>query len=124
GCRAGGVRTRLCRPGGTLSRSSAGMKAVGYTSRLSAAPGDEVEFMVSCTEPRYRAELVRLLHGDDNPAGPGFKSTRVPSAIGGEYAGREQRLATGSCVVVPGSAVLRLEGSFTIQLWILPTLLR
>lgn len=99
------------------------MKVVGYTSRLAAAPGDDVAFMVSCTEPRYSAELVRLLHGDDNPTGPGFKATRVVSAIDGEYDGHEQTLPLGSCVVVQSSQHLRLDHGLTIQLWLWPTLL-
>jgi len=97
------------------------MKIVGYSSRLSAAPGDDVAFMVSCAEPRYRADLVRLLHGDDNPAGPGFKAERVPSPIDGDYPGREQPLRLGSCVAIPDAPVLRLGERFTIQLWIWPT---
>ena len=37
----------------------------GYADRLSVAPGETIEFKVSCDEPgSYRADLVRLIHGD------------------------------------------------------------
>ena len=64
---------------------------VGYTDRLDAAPGDTIRFMVSSDHPRYRSQLVRLIHGDTNPGGPGFKQVVVPSAIDGERDGRASR---------------------------------
>jgi N,N-dimethylformamidase len=41
---------------------------------------------------------VRLIHGDANPAGPGFKAEPVPSDVEGEHAGVEQVLRPGSYV--------------------------
>lgn len=43
---------------------------VGYSDPMTAAPGETVAFKVSCTAPRFRFDLVRLLHGDENPAAP------------------------------------------------------
>src|SRR5262249_11747923 len=51
----------------------AAVPLLGYTDRLSVAPGETVRFCVSCTEPEYQVALVRLVHGDPNPDGPGFK---------------------------------------------------
>ena len=49
----------------------------GYADRLSVAPGETIEFKVSCDEPgSYRADLVRLIHGDTNPAGPATRKRR------------------------------------------------
>ena len=46
----------------------------GYSDEIAAAPGERIRFMVSCTGAEsYRADIVRLIHGDTNPAGPGFK---------------------------------------------------
>ena len=59
------------------------LRLLGYTDRLSAAPGDTIRFMVSSDHDRYASRLVRLIHGDTNPAGPGFKQVLVPSAIDG-----------------------------------------
>ena len=53
----------------------------GYSDRLSVAPGEEIAFKVSCEEPGpYRADLVLIIHGDADPAGPGFKEEVVGSA--------------------------------------------
>src|SRR4029453_1971693 len=97
------------------------MKVVGYADRFSVAPGETIRFMVSCELPTYRADIVRLIHGDPNPRGPGFKEELVASAISGEYPGRFQEIHPGSYVRVADNPALRLRGSFTIQAWILPT---
>ena len=76
------------------------MKVVGYTDRWSAEAGETVRFYVSATTPRYRADLVRVIHGDENPAGPGYKEETVEHEIAGEYAGVEQRIHPGSYAVV------------------------
>ena len=65
------------------------MELVGYTDRMSVAPGESLSFMVSSKRPRYEARLVRLIHGDEHPDGPGFKEQELPSVLDGEYAGRE-----------------------------------
>jgi hypothetical protein len=57
----------------------------GYSDRLSVAPGERIEFKVSSEEPgTYRADIVRLIHGDTNPAGPGFKEqviAKLPTGV-------------------------------------------
>ena len=63
--------------------------------------------MVSSRPARFTASLVRLRHGDPDPRGPGIKELAVPSAIDGEYAGREQSLRPGSYGVVEGGVPLR-----------------
>ena len=72
------------------------MTIVGYTDRLSAAPGEEIRFMVSCDRPRYDVRLVQLIHGDTNPDGPGFKQRLVPSAIDGSRPGKRESIRSGS----------------------------
>ena len=51
----------------------ASMGIAGYADRLSVQPGETIEFMVSSQLPRYEAAIVRLIHGDPNPRGPGIK---------------------------------------------------
>ena len=97
------------------------MKIVGYSDRLSVRPGETVRFMVSCEHHAYRADIVRLIHGDPNPEGPGFKEELVPTPISAEYAGREQMIRTGSHAIVPDAPVLRPVSAFTLQAWIYPT---
>ena len=50
------------------------MQLTGYTNKLSVKPGETIEFYVSSKNPNYKAELVRIIHGDPNPKGPGFKT--------------------------------------------------
>ena len=97
------------------------MKIVGYSDRLSAQPGERIRFMVSCEHPAYRADVVRLIHGDPNPRGPGIKEEVVPTPIDGEYTGREQAIRTGSCAIVSDSPVLHPPAGFTLLAWIYPT---
>lgn len=97
------------------------MGIVGYADRLSVRPGETIKFMVSSQSPRYRADIMRLIHGDPNPRGPGIKEEPVNTPANAEYAGKHQRLPLGSYVTVLDSQTLRLPGSFTITAWIAPT---
>ena len=94
------------------------MKVVGYTDRWSAAAGETVRFYVSATTPRYRADLVRIIHGDENPAGPGYKEEAIKHVIAGEYAGVEQRIHPGSYAIVEPFPAL---AAFTISAWVWPS---
>ena len=97
------------------------MGIVGYADRMTVQPGESVKFMVSSNAPRYRADIVRLIHGDANPKGPGVKETVVETTANAEYPGKRQVLPLGSYVTVPDNAALRLGGSFSITAWIAPT---
>ena len=97
------------------------MKILGYTDRLSVQPGESIKFMVSCQSSTYRADIVRLIHGDPNPQGPGFKEELVQTPVSGDYPGHEQPVRIGSYVIVPDSPLLRGTGGFTLQAWIYPT---
>ena len=97
------------------------MKIVGYSDRWSVQPGEKVQFMVSTELSGYRADIVRLIHGDDTPGGPGFKDEPLETSVSGEYPGRQQPIRKGSYVTVPDSPTLRLANSSTLQAWIYPT---
>ena len=103
-------------PGATTAIE--GMPVVGYADRLSVQPGQTIRFMVSCDFPRYRVDLVRLIHGDINPRGPGYKEETIPASINQSYPGRRQRLPGGSYALIEDQPALRLRGSFTLQAWI------
>src|SRR3954463_14823039 len=96
------------------------MQIVGYADRFSIAPGETIRFMVSSELPSYHAEIIRLIHGDPNPAGPGVKEEILQTAVGGDYPGRVQALPRGSHVLVDAPALGQL-GSFTLQAWMFPT---
>ena len=57
---------------------------IGYVDWFSARPGERIAVKVSSrlTEP-YQADLVRIVHGDANPAGPGLKFEEVAAAFAG-----------------------------------------
>jgi N,N-dimethylformamidase len=97
------------------------MPIIAYGDRWSAQPGETIRFMVSAATPRYHARVVRLIHGDTNPAGPGYKERPVAAAIEGEYAGRVQALHPGSFAVVPHADVLQPGDGFTLSAWVYPT---
>ena len=94
---------------------------IGYTDKLSVAPGESVQFMVSTDLPSYDASLVRLIHGDENPAGPGFKEERIETSIDGPKQGRIQVARIGSYALVQDHPFLAQLTSFTLQAWIWPT---
>ena len=95
------------------------MDIVGYADRYSVRAGDTIRFMVSSKLPSYQADIVRLIHGDVNPEGPGFKEEPVQGV--GTFEGRFQELVTGSYAAVPDSPLLRFKGSFTLLAWISST---
>jgi N,N-dimethylformamidase len=97
------------------------MRLTGYSDRLSVAPGETIEFKVSSAHATYRADIVRLIHGDPNPAGPGLITEEVRTTVSGTYPGRRQEIVTGSCIVVPNHPALQGLQSFTLQAWIQPT---
>ena len=76
----------------------------GYSDKISVAGGETIAFKVSARPARpYEARLVRIIHGDMNPAGPGYKEAHVPSSIEGRHDGREQRIHCGSWACVDGN---------------------
>lgn len=93
----------------------------GYADRLSVQPAETIQFMVSSELPEYRADIVRLIHGDPNPNGPGIKENVVATVGNGTFSGEHQDLPLGSYVTVPDAAPLRLQASFTITAWVAPT---
>lgn len=97
------------------------MPIVGYTDRLTVEPGQTVDFKISCAAAVFSASLVRLIHGDPNPAGPGFKALPIASAVDGDYPGEHQSLTAGSYVRIPHRAGLTPASSFSVHMWIWPT---
>ena len=97
------------------------MRIVGYSDRLSVQQGQTIQFMVSSKEPTYQADIVRLIHGDPNPKGPGVRQEAIATPVSGEYPGRLQELHRGSFVVVADVSALDYTDGFTLQSWICPT---
>lgn len=97
-------------------------KILGYSDKISVRPGDAISFMVSSIDGQaYRSSIVRIIHGDNNPAGPGFRYEEVATDIDGSRPGRLQEALAGSYVVVPDHPLLAGLESFTVQAMIWPT---
>src|SRR3989304_10014248 len=80
-----------------------------------------IRFYVHCEhEESYRADIVRLIHGDTNPDGPGYKEEVIGTAVNGEYPGRPQAIHAGSYLFVPGVRHFDLD-SFTLLALVYPT---
>ena len=92
----------------------------GYSDKLSVRPGETLRFMVS-SDRAYTAAIVRLICGDTNPEGPGFKEEIVETSLGGPHDGRRQDIHIGSLVVVPWPAALPASASLTLTCMIWPT---
>src|SRR5262245_6352496 len=94
----------------------------GYADRFSVAPGETIAFKVSSTASTpYRAQLVRLISGDPNPAGPGLKEEPVSAPFASSYPSRVQPVSLGSYLRVPDAPALGRLHSFTIIATIWPT---
>ena len=93
----------------------------GYSDRISVQPGQTIQFYVhSERNESYRADIVRLIHGDTNPDGPGYKEEEIVTSVSGEYPGRHQAVHAGSYICVPHDARFDIS-SFTLMALVLPT---
>ncbi len=97
------------------------LRITGYSDRFSARPGETVRFHVhSEFDEPYQADIVRLIHGDTNPEGPGFKEELIHTTVSDMYPGKHQPMYSGSYILVPHDERLNLT-SFTLCAYIYPT---
>ena len=98
------------------------MKITGYADKISALPGETIRFMVNSEAgKRYRTDIVRVICGDENPDGPGYREKVVNTAANGTYKSRKQVIHAGSFVEIGASDILDELESFTMQAFIWPT---
>lgn len=70
---------------------------LGYADEWTVAPGETINFKVSCEEPmELNADLVRIRCGDNSPGAPGLKESLVISGIGRSIPGIKQFTEAGS----------------------------
>jgi N,N-dimethylformamidase len=98
------------------------MKLLGYSSKFSVQPNENVTFHISSEFETYSARIVRLIHGDDRPASPGFKCEHVASTLEGIHPGEVQAIHRGSYIHIPFANGLKLDEDFSAELWIWPTM--
>ena len=94
----------------------------GYADALSVRAGGRIAFKVSSRlASSYHAELVRVICGDPNPAGPGRIEEAVPAAFAGDYPSRAQEICAGSYTIVEGLEQLGPLRQFTLRATLWPT---
>lgn len=93
----------------------------GYTDRPNYQPGHEVLFHLSSDRPVLaRASIVKLVHGDPNPKGPGFKQ-EVIAEIARDLPLIRQFTQAGGHVHV-GATEWGDEPQLTVHVFVWPTM--
>jgi N,N-dimethylformamidase len=99
-------------------------RILGYIDRISAAPGESIQVKVSCDGVKhYDANLIRVIHGDINPTGPGYREEPIKLDLGGPFNGRHQAINMGSYGVIDNAPRYNTHSSLGVQTLIWPTLL-
>lgn len=95
----------------------------GYTDQVSVRPGETVDIKISAENATTaQVEIVRIIHGDEHPDGPGFIEEVIPSEINGEHQVHRQFVDAGNAIVFPDPGnLLALSGSMSICALIYPT---
>ena len=96
------------------------MEIIGYADRMSAAPGETVEFKISSRAPRFTAEVVRLLRGGAPGVSDPLVEEPVAHPAAGTYPGRWQPAYAGSYVrgALPAPVPVTV---WSASAWIWPT---
>jgi N,N-dimethylformamidase len=98
------------------------VKLTGYSDRVWMRPGESLGFHIHSDGPEVEYQLVRLLHGDENPRGPGFQEREIAACPGGRVKAGPQEIHKGSFAVLETAAPLLDDEDFEIDLWLWPTL--
>ena len=96
----------------------------GYADPLAARAGGKVDFMISVEgRDEVSARLVRVLHGDENPDGPGYVEEAVDVALPASLKVKRQFTQVGSFARADDPEG-KLDGlaSFTLFAHVFPTL--
>ena len=97
------------------------LRITGYSDKYQAFPGEKIQFYVNSEKKEnYDVQIVRLIHGDTNPEGPGYKEEEIGATCNKSYQGRNQKVHGGSYVIIPQDDRLNVK-SFTLQAYIFPT---
>ena len=100
-----------------------GFDLQGYPSSLVCHPGDTLGLHLSGTGTSA-VEVVRLIHGDPRPGGPGYVENSVAWHDEDVVDLHLQDIDFGSYVRIPLKLPSAIEQGLTFAAWILPTLLR
>lgn len=93
------------------------VELIGYADRLSVQPGDTVEVKVSTDLASYEAQIVRLVHGNIDPRGPGHVEHELDGHRWHDLPGRRQRTRAGSYVTRPDVGDVDWSAGVTLATW-------
>ena len=94
---------------------------LGYADRMSLRGGETLAFKVSSDNSKpYTAAIVRVVSGDTNPAGPGYKEVEIAGSRR-QCEGRPQKTKPGSCIIISDHPTLRGLTTFGLDMLIWPT---
>jgi len=99
-------------------------KIVGYSDVLSVRPKDKISFMISC-DPKIKfinSRFIKLIQGDTNPDGPGFKEEEVTEYDIKKYKVINQKIFSGSYIYIPLKKEIKFLKDFSFITFIMPTL--
>jgi hypothetical protein len=95
---------------------------LGYVDRWSAKPGETIRLMVSSAGGApFSARFARILCGDPNPRGPGYREIAMAHPLAGTHPGREQGTHLGSWVELPVVDLGGGAGGIVVAATIWPT---
>ncbi len=92
------------------------IKLFGYTNKISVKPGDKIDFHVSADgTDNAEAKLVRIIHGDEHPDGPGYLDEEIENPINGLWKVEKQFTQLGSFLKANDpNNLLAINGDLTI----------
>ena len=98
------------------------MKMTGYADKFGVHPETpSSSSSIATVLPNTQAEIVKMIHGDTNPRGPGLhRGARSRPTCNATYKGAKQEIYSGSYGFVADKPQFRVE-SVTLQCWIWPT---
>ena len=95
---------------------------LGYVDRWSVKPGGTVTLRVaSANNAPFETRIARILCGDPNPKGPGYREIAMPHATDGAHPGKEQVTHLGSWARIPSVNLAPAAQALTLAVTIWPT---
>ena len=96
----------------------------GYTGQLSVKAGHSVTAHISAEGVKQvQAQLVKLIHGDENPEGPGFIEQEIDSPINQAWPVTRQYIQAGNFLRVDDpQGRLNPSGAMTLHAFVYATI--
>ncbi len=101
-------------------------KIFAYADKISVMPGEEIAFHVNADgADKADAQLVRLIHGDNHEAGPGYLEEEIDHPINGAWSVKKQFTQVGNYFEVEDpERKTRIDGPLSMFCHLWPTLPR